>query len=53
MNQEQTCQHKWKIMKTIERTHTNFIKQNKPCGEKHGWDLSEIKKRALRSSYMG
>jgi len=30
MTTEQTCQHKWKIMKTIERTHENFIKQKSP-----------------------
>lgn len=30
MTTNQTCQHKWEIMKVIERTHENFIKQKSP-----------------------
>ncbi len=27
---EQNCQHRWKIMKTIERTHKNMLQQTSP-----------------------
>ena len=30
MTNEQNCQHKWKVMKTIERTHKNMMGAKSP-----------------------